>query len=204
MLKLASAFSISWLSHFCLPTSLYIKGLYLCKLGWISIQVDSDKADYSHYLVWIAESFNTNVLQHFRQRIMTTSITYSTANDYYMHYLQRNRKTCKLRTDNRKLRSHDYLTNEFQQVIPSSLFHGAPTAPQTKKRRAFSVILTYRSKSETAYQVMTESADNRCSHPPIPHSPMPHTPIGQSNKNDENCCWQTLHALVYYVENKSC
>ena len=77
-----------------------------CVLGLVN-------SDYSHYLVWIAKPFNTNVLQHFHQEKMITSITYSTANDYYTHYLQRNRKTCKLRTDNRKRRSGDYLTNEF-------------------------------------------------------------------------------------------
>jgi hypothetical protein len=58
-----------------------------------------NNSDYFHYLVWIAESFNTNVLQHFHQKIMTTSITYTIANDYYMHYLLEDRKTCKLRTE---------------------------------------------------------------------------------------------------------
>jgi hypothetical protein len=76
-----------------------------------------NKSDYFHYLVWIAEPFNTNVLQHFHQKIMITSITYAIANDYYMHYLQGNRKTCKLRTDNRKLRSYDYLSSKFHQVM---------------------------------------------------------------------------------------
>ncbi len=57
------------------------------------------KSDYSHYLVWIAEAFNTNVLQHFHQKIMTTYITYTIANDYYMPTYRRNRKTCKLRTE---------------------------------------------------------------------------------------------------------
>jgi hypothetical protein len=30
---------------------------------------------------------------------MITYITYTIANDYYINYLQRNRKTCKLRTE---------------------------------------------------------------------------------------------------------
>ncbi len=45
------------------------------------------KRYYFHYLVWIAEPFNTNVLQHFHQKIMITSITYSIENDYYIRYL---------------------------------------------------------------------------------------------------------------------
>jgi len=124
-------------------------------------------SDYSHYLVWIAEPFNTNVLQHFHQKIMITSITYTIANDYYIHYLRRNRKTCKLRTDNRKLKSYDYLTNEFQQVTPFSLFHCASTVPQTKRTWALSVKLTHRNKTEMAYQVMREITENRCTHTPI-------------------------------------
>ena len=47
----------------------------------------SNKSDYSHYYVWIAEPFNTNVLQHFHQKIMITYITYTIANHYYMRYL---------------------------------------------------------------------------------------------------------------------
>ncbi len=35
----------------------------------------------------MAESFNTNVLQHFHQKNMITYITYSLANDYYIRYL---------------------------------------------------------------------------------------------------------------------
>jgi hypothetical protein len=64
-----------------------------------SCVLSPENSDYSHYLVWTAKPFNTNVLQHFHQKIMITYITYSTANDYYTHYLQRNRKTCKLRTE---------------------------------------------------------------------------------------------------------
>ena len=66
----------------------------LFKLDCISEIRDTPyEADYSHYYVWIAEPFNTNVLQHFHQKIMITSITYTIANDYYIHHLQRNRKT---------------------------------------------------------------------------------------------------------------
>ncbi len=57
------------------------------------------EADYLHYLSWIAESFSNNGLQHFHQKIMTTYITYLTANDYYMPTYWRDRKTCKLRTE---------------------------------------------------------------------------------------------------------
>jgi hypothetical protein len=56
-------------------------------------------SDYCHYLAWIAKPFNNNALQHFHQEKMITSITYSLANDYYIHYLQRNRKIRKLRTE---------------------------------------------------------------------------------------------------------
>ena len=97
------------LSSICNPVS------WVLRLeSWV---LSLNNSDYSHYLVWIAKPFNTNVLQHFHQEKMITSITYSTANDYYIHYLQRNRKTCRLRPDNRKPRSGDYLTNEFHQVI---------------------------------------------------------------------------------------
>ena len=106
---------------------------------------------------------------------MITSITYSIANDYYMHYLQRNRKTCKLRTGNRKLKQMITLTSQFHQVTPFSLFHCASTVPQTKIRRALSIILTHSSKTEIAYQVMRKIAENRCNHIPIPL--YPYTPI---------------------------
>ena len=96
-------------SHFSTPKSIDIMGhfftgqqiglidsslLPLFKLDCISeIRDTRYEADYSHYYVWIAKPFNTNVLQHFHQKILVTSITYTTANDYYMHYLQRSRKT---------------------------------------------------------------------------------------------------------------
>jgi hypothetical protein len=53
------------------------------------------------------------------------------------------------------------LTSQFHHVTPSSLFHCASTAPQTKKRRAFSVILTHRNKTEIAYQVVIDDSGNR-------------------------------------------
>ena len=59
-----------------------------CRLDWISEIRDTPyEADYLHYYVWIAEPFNTNVLQHFHQQIMITYITYTIANHYYMRYL---------------------------------------------------------------------------------------------------------------------
>ncbi len=86
-----------------------------------------NNSDYSHYLVWTAKPFNTNVLQHFHQKIMITSITYSIENDYYIRYLAIGTQNLgspktqgwKLKTENRKLKteSYDYLTNEFRQVI---------------------------------------------------------------------------------------
>ena len=48
-----------------------------CVLSPVSWVLSLNKSDYSHYYVWIAKPFNTNVLQHFHQRIMTTHITYS-------------------------------------------------------------------------------------------------------------------------------
>jgi hypothetical protein len=113
-----------------------------------------NNSDYSHYLVCMAESFKTNVLQHFHQKIMITSITYPIANHYYMHYLQRNRKTCKPRTEAENGNPVITSSNEFQQVMAFSLFHCVSNAPQTRKRRALSVILTYRNKIQMAYQVM--------------------------------------------------
>jgi hypothetical protein len=70
-----------------------------CVLSLESCVLSLNNSDHSHYLVWIAKPFNTNGLQHFHQKIMITYITYTIANHYYMHYLQRNRKTCKLRTE---------------------------------------------------------------------------------------------------------
>jgi len=130
-------------SHFSLQKPIYIIGdaglktqdaedsfsfaiqcLESCVLSLVS-----NKSDYSHYLVQIAKPFNTNVLQHFHQKIMITSITYSLANNYYMHYLQRNRKTCKLRTGNRKLKQMITSTSQFHQVTPFSLFYCPSIAP---------------------------------------------------------------------------
>ena len=122
------------------------------------------KVDYSHYLVWIDEPFNTNVLQHFHQKIMITSITYSIANHYYMRYLQRNRKTCKLRTEAENWNPMITSTNEFQQVTPFSLFHCASTVRQTKRKQALSVTLTHSNKTEMAYQVMRKIAENGCTY----------------------------------------
>jgi hypothetical protein len=121
----------------------------------------------SHYLVWIAGSFNTNGLQHFHQKIMTTYITYTTPNDYYMPTYRRNRKTCKLRTEAENWDPVITSTNEFQQVMPFSLFHRASTAPQTQKRQALRVTLTHRNKPETAYQVMRDIAGSLSPHSPI-------------------------------------
>jgi hypothetical protein len=109
---------------------------------------------------------------------MITYITYTIENHYYMHYLAEKSKTCKLRAENRKLNQMITLTNEFQQVIPFSLFHCASTAPQTKRRRALSDELTHRNKTEMAYQVMRKIAWNGC--PYIPISLFPYSPIDQS------------------------
>ena len=69
------------------------------QIGWISeIRDTTYEAHYSHYLLWIAKPFNTNVLQHFHQKIMITSITYSIENDYYIHYLSQKSKN--LETEN--------------------------------------------------------------------------------------------------------
>ena len=121
---------------------------------------------------------------------MTTSITYSIENHYYMHYLQRNQepigkpsKTLKTidfmpKTENRKLKTENLLTtssSQFQQVIPFSLFHCASNAPQAKKRRALIVMLPLRNKTEMPYQVMTNIAGN--GYPHILISPSPHPPI---------------------------
>ena len=57
-----------------------------------------NNSDYFHYSVWIAKPFNANVLQHFHQKKMITSITYSIENDYYIHYLSQKSKN--LETEN--------------------------------------------------------------------------------------------------------
>ncbi len=70
-------------------------------------------SDYSHYLVWIAKPFNTNVLQHFHQKNMITSITYTLLIHYYIHYLAQKSRTIENpetvdyipKTDNRKLKT---------------------------------------------------------------------------------------------------
>jgi len=78
-------------------------------LGWIGeIRVTPYKADYSHYLVWIAEPFNTNVLQHFHQKIMITYITYTIAIYYYMRYLAiETQNLGSLLTQGRKLKTQN-------------------------------------------------------------------------------------------------
>jgi hypothetical protein len=129
----------------------------------------SIKSDYSHYLVWTANPFNTNVLQHSHQKIMTTSITYSTANDYYMHYLQRNQKP--IEDPWKTLKNIDFIlkteipmttsSSQIQQVVPFSLSHYASNAPQTRRTQALSVKLTHSNKTEMAYQVMRNIAENR-------------------------------------------
>ncbi len=89
---------------------------------------------------------------------MTTYITYSIANHYYMHYLATEtenpgslkNKGLKLKTENLMTTS----TSQFQQVVTSSLLHCGSTVPQTKKRRALSVKLTHSDKTEMADQVM--------------------------------------------------
>ncbi len=137
------------------------------------------EADYSHYLVWTVKLFNNNVLQHFHQKIMITSITYSIANHYYKHYLAKNREpvenpeniSCRPKTEIPMITS----TSQIEQVIPFSLFHCASNAPQTKKRQAFNVILTHRNKIEMPYQVMRDIARN--GYPHILISPSPYTPI---------------------------
>jgi hypothetical protein len=119
---------------------------------------------------------------------MTTSITYSIANHYYMHYLQRNRQLIgnpskTLKTVDFILKTENLLTtssSQIQQVIPFSLFHCVSNAPQTKKRQALSLQLTYRNKIETTYQVMIDIARNVYPYPPIPqcsNAPSPYRRI---------------------------
>ena len=67
-----------------------------------------NKSDYSHYLVWIAKPFNTNVLQHSHQKIMITFITYTIANDYYICYLAiETQNLGSLLTQGRKLKTEN-------------------------------------------------------------------------------------------------
>ena len=157
--------------------------LSVLRLESCVLSLVSSKSDYFHYLVWIAKSFNTNVLQHFHQEIMTTSITYSIANHYYMHYLQGNRQPIEnlsktLKTVDCILKTKIPMTtssSQIGQVMPFSLFYYASNAPQTKKRRALSVTLTHSNKTEMAYQVM---------YPPMPQcsiSPSPYIPIDPLN-----------------------
>ena len=130
-------------------------------LSLASCVLSLNKFDYSHYLVWIDEPFNTNVLQPFYQKIMITYITYTILIHYYIHYLTEKSETRKLRAGNRKLESRYYLSSQFHQVTPFSLFHRPSNVPQTRRRRALSVILTQRNKTEKAYQVMRDIAENR-------------------------------------------
>jgi hypothetical protein len=102
----------------------------------------------------------------FIKKIVITSITYTIANDYYMHTYWRDRKTRKLRTEAEKWDPMITSTNEFRQVMPFSLFHCASNAPQTKKIQALSVTLTHRNKTEMPYQVMRNIAENGCNHRP--------------------------------------
>ena len=107
---------------------------------------------------------------------MTTYITYSIANDYYMHYLHRNRKP--IENPSKTLKTVDFIlkteipmttsSSQFQQVTPFSLFHCAPNVPQTNIRRALKAILTNRNKTEMAYQVMRDIAGNGCTYTHIP------------------------------------
>jgi hypothetical protein len=147
-----------------------LRSFALCdSVSWV---LSLNNSDYYHYLVWIAESFNTNVLQHFHQKIMITSITYLTSNDYYIHYLQRNRKTRKPRTEAENWDPVITSTNEFHQVTPFSLFHCASNAPQTRRTRALRLILAHRNKTEMPYQVMRDIARNVSPNAPMP--PFPH------------------------------
>ena len=86
----------------CRPGSISETQLTPCKVEHAASLL---KSDYSHYLVWIAKSFNTNVLQHFHQKIMITYITYSIENDYYIHYLSQ--KSENLETENREPKTKD-------------------------------------------------------------------------------------------------
>ncbi len=132
----------------------------------------------------VAKPFNTNVLQHFHQEIMTTSITYSIANHYYMHYLQRNQKP--IEDPSKTLKTVDFIlkteipmttsSSQFQQVIPFSLSHCASNAPKTKERQALRVILTHSNNTEMPYQVMRDIARNVSPNAPTPHLPIPHRP----------------------------
>ena len=85
-------------SHFSLQKPIYIMGHFFTgqQIGTIDSSLLSLVTRHSllitHCLVWIAKPLNTNVLQHFHQKIMTTSITYSIENHYYMHYFQRNQE----------------------------------------------------------------------------------------------------------------
>jgi PhoPQ-activated pathogenicity-related protein len=130
--------------HSLLVTRYYLASWLLCL----------ENSDYSYYLVCMAEPFNNDVLQHFHQKIMITSITYSIANHYYIHYLRGNRKTRKPRTEAENWDPMITSTSQFHQVTPFSPSHCASTAPQTRRRQALSVTLTHRNKIEMAYQVM--------------------------------------------------
>jgi hypothetical protein len=102
----------------------------------------------------------------FIKKIVTTSITYMTANDYYMPTYWRDRKTRKPRTEAENWDPMITSTNEFRQVMPFSLFHCASTAPQTQRRQALNAKLTQRNKTEMPYQVMRNIAENGCKHRP--------------------------------------
>ena len=75
--------------------------------------------------VWIAESLNLthdlDVLWYFHQKNMITSITYTIANCYYMHYLAIETESLEsLKTKGQKLKTEilmTTLTSQFHQVI---------------------------------------------------------------------------------------
>jgi len=112
--------------------------------------------------VWIAESLNpthvSTALWYFYGKNCDYLITYTITIYHYVDYLSRRSKIRKMKTENRKPRSLNYLTSQFHQVTPFSLFHCASNVRQTKRRRALNVRLTHRNKTEMAYQVMREIA----------------------------------------------
>jgi hypothetical protein len=118
--------------------------------------------------VWIAETLIPTHVSLFHAILSLQNydylITYLIAICCYVDYLSRRSKIRKLKTESRKLDPLTTSSSEFHQVTPFSLFHCASNVPQNKKRQALSVKLTQRNKTEMAYQVMTDIAENRCTH----------------------------------------
>jgi len=74
--------------------------------GWISeVPVFHISLVSSPYYVWLAESFNPDVLWDFRQKIMVICSTYTVLIHYYMYYLPKKSRIQELRAKRWKIKA---------------------------------------------------------------------------------------------------